>query len=88
MVVLEVPLLVEAGWAPLVSTVVVVDCPEDVAVHRLVEGRGMDEADARRRVAAQASREVRLAAADFVIANDGTREDLRRRVAELWAALG
>ena len=87
-VVLEVPLLVEAGWAPLVSTVVVVDCPEDVAVHRLVEGRGMDEADARRRVAAQASREVRLAAADFVIANDGTREDLRRRVAELWAALG
>lgn len=87
-VVLEVPLLVEAGWAPLVSTVVVVDCPEDVAVRRLVEGRGMVEADARRRVAAQASREVRLAAADVVIANDGTREDLRRRVAELWAALG
>jgi dephospho-CoA kinase len=86
-VVLEVPLLVEAGWAPIVDRVVVVDCPEDVAVRRLVEIRGMDETDARRRIAAQASRAERLAAADHVIGNDDTLDDLRRRVDELWASL-
>lgn len=86
-VVLEVPLLVEAGWAPMVHRVVVVDCPEEVAVRRLVEIRGMDEADARRRIGAQASRAERLAAADHVIVNDDTLDDLRRRVDELWASL-
>lgn len=85
-VVLQVPLLVEAGWGRLVDRVVVVDCPEDTAVRRLVELRGMDEADARRRIAAQASREDRLAAADEVITNDGGLEHLRRQVDALWAA--
>ncbi len=86
-VVLEVPLLVEAGWGPIVDRVVVVDCPEQVAVRRLVEIRGMDEADVRRRMAAQASRAERLAAADDVIVNDGTLDELRVRVDELWASM-
>ncbi|HVF14224.1 MAG TPA: dephospho-CoA kinase, partial [Acidimicrobiales bacterium] len=68
-VVLAVPLLVETGRSYDVAGVVVVDCPEDVAVRRLVEQRAMDEADVRRRMTAQASREERLAAADFVIHN-------------------
>lgn len=86
-VVLEVPLLVEAGWDRLVDKVIVVDCPEDVAARRLVEARGMDEGDVRRRIAAQVGREDRLAAADLVVTNDGGIDDLRTQVAGLWAAL-
>jgi dephospho-CoA kinase len=78
-VVAVVPLLVEAGWE-IGDAVVVVDCPEDIAVSRLVDERGMDPADARRRVAAQATREQRLARADHVIRNDGSLADLRRQV--------
>jgi len=87
-VVVQVPLLVEAGWGRLADRVVVVDCPEDVAVRRLVDLRGMDEADARRRIAAQATREDRRAAADIVIPNDGTLAELRQRIAEAWDQLG
>lgn len=86
-VVLEIPLLVESGRSYGASQVIVVDCPEDVAVRRLVEGRGMDEPDARRRIAAQVSRAERLAAADVVIDNSGSREDLARQVDAVWARL-
>jgi dephospho-CoA kinase len=83
-VILAVPLLVETGGAYDVAGVVVVDCPEEVAVRRLVEHRGMDEADVRRRMAAQASREERTAAADVIIHNDGSLDDLKSQVAETW----
>lgn len=86
-VVLEIPLLVESGRSYGASQVIVVDCPEDVAVRRLVEGRGMDEPDARRRIAAQVSRAERLAAADVVIDNSGSREDLAHQVDAVWARL-
>ncbi len=86
-VVLEIPLLVESGRSYGASTVIVVDCPEEVAARRLVEGRGMDAADARRRMAAQASRTDRLAAADLVIDNSGSPEDLKRQVASTWNVL-
>ncbi len=83
-VVLAVPLLVETGGAYDVDAVVVVDCPEEIAVRRLVERRGMDEADVRRRMAAQASREQRLAVADVVIHNDGPMDDLEAQADETW----
>jgi dephospho-CoA kinase len=86
-VVLEIPLLVESGRSYGASRVIVVDCPEEVAVRRLVRGRGMDEADARRRIAAQVSRAERLAAADVVIDNSGSVVDLRRQVDAAWADL-
>ena len=86
-IVLEIPLLVESGRSYGASTVIVVDCPEEVAVRRLVEGRGMDATDARRRMAAQASRADRLAAADVVIDNSGSPEDLERQVARTWKVL-
>ncbi len=86
-VILEIPLLVESGRSYGASTVIVVDCPEEVALRRLVEGRGMDEQDARRRMAAQVSRAQRLAAADVVIDNSGSLADLERQVDELWAGL-
>ncbi len=86
-VVLEIPLLVESGRSYGESAVIVVDCPEDVALRRLVEGRGMDEADARRRMAAQVPRAERLAAADVVIDNSGGVEALEPQVAALWGRL-
>ncbi|MDQ4133532.1 MAG: dephospho-CoA kinase [Actinomycetota bacterium] len=82
-VVVVIPLLVEVGWDGA-DAVVVVDCAEEVAVRRLVERRGMDEADVRRRLAAQATREQRLARADWVIHNDGTPEDLAAEVDRAW----
>jgi dephospho-CoA kinase len=86
-VVLEIPLLVESGRSYGASMIVVVDCPEDVAVRRLVAGRGMEEADVRRRIAAQASRADRLAAADFVIDNGGSPQQLAAEVDRVWGLL-
>jgi dephospho-CoA kinase len=82
-VVLDVPLLVETGRGGL-AAIIVVDAPTDVAVRRLVEQRGMVEADARARVAVQASREERLAKADIIVDNSAGRDALEARVAEVW----
>lgn len=84
-VVLEVPLLVEAGWTA--DVVVVVDCREDLAVERLVSARRMSEADVRARMAAQTSRAARLAVADHVIVNGGSVDELEDAVAALWPKL-
>ncbi len=84
-VVLVIPLLVESDTDGLpLDGVVVVDCPVDVALDRLVRQRGMDEDDARARVAAQADREERLGRADFVIDNSGSRQQLHREVERCW----
>ncbi|MBV9951285.1 MAG: dephospho-CoA kinase [Acidimicrobiia bacterium] len=85
-VILDVPLLVESGRKDM-AALIVVDVDPDVAVARLVEQRGMTEADARARIARQASREERLAGADHVIDNHGDRDALRRRVLEVWDQL-
>ena len=82
------PLLVEVGMDTFCDLVVVVDAPEDVQLERLVTLRGMTEADARARLAAQASREVRTAAADFVLDNTGSIEELEAKVDEIWARIG
>ncbi len=84
-VVLDVPLLVESPRAYPVAGLLVVDVDPEVAVVRLVEQRGMREADARARMARQASREDRLARADRVIDNAGTPDDLARQVDDVWA---
>jgi dephospho-CoA kinase len=83
----DVPLLVEAGLTALYDLVVVVDAPPEVQLRRLVSLRGMTEPAARARIAAQASREQRLAAADVVIDNSGTLEELEAQVRELWEEL-
>lgn len=80
----DVPLLVETGQADAFDIVLVVDVPIDVQVERLVSARGMDETEARSRIAAQADRDTRLAAADVVIDNSGTLDDLARRVGQVW----
>src|SRR5215472_564652 len=85
-VVHDVPLLAEGQRAADFDVVVVVDVPAELQVTRLA-GRGLPEDQARARMAAQATREQRLAIADIVIDNSGTQADLDRRVAEVWADL-
>ncbi|SED91601.1 MULTISPECIES: dephospho-CoA kinase [unclassified Streptomyces] len=86
-VVHDVPLLTENGLAPLYDLVVVVDAAPETQLDRLVRLRGMTEADARARMAAQATREQRRAVADLVIDNDGPVEELADRVRAVWAEL-
>lgn len=81
------PLLVEMGMAEACDLVVVVDVPEPEQVRRLVEDRAMSEADARSRLAAQSSREDRRAAADVVLDNSGSLEQLQEAVDALWERL-
>ena len=85
-VVLDFPLLGENPRKGLAATIVV-DIPVDVAVRRLVDQRGMDEADARARINSQLSREERLATATHVIDNGGDRDSLTAQVDELWEQL-
>lgn len=86
-VVYDMPLLVETGQRDLVDLVVVVDVPEEVQRDRAVRLRGLDEADVRRRMEVQATRQDRLAAADVVIDNSGSTEDTRGQVDALWRRL-
>lgn len=84
-VVLDIPLLSIATRAGMdFDVVVVVDAPEETALTRLVAERGLREDDARARMAAQMSREERLALADYVLDNGGPREELPRQLARLW----
>lgn len=86
LVVFDVPLLIESGFHQVVDVVVVVTAPEALQVDR-VRARGMTEEDARARLRAQADPADREAAADLIIENAGTLEDLERRVDEVWAEL-
>jgi len=83
-VVLDVPLLVEAARGYPLAGLIVVDVDPDIAVERLVMQRGMQEEDARSRMSRQASREERRARADVVIDNRGTLDDLARQVDAVW----
>jgi dephospho-CoA kinase len=82
-VVLDFPLLAERPRQGLSATVVV-DVPIETAIERLVASRGMDEDDARARIANQVSREERLAIATHVIDNSGDLDALRVQVDALW----
>ncbi len=76
----------ELALIPAYDVVVVVDASDATRIRRL-ESRGMSRDEAERRMAAQATREERLAAADVVVDNEGDLEDLGRQVDQLWAKL-
>ena len=82
-IVLDVPLLIESGYQDLAG-IVVVDVPVELAIERLVQLRGYDEADARARIASQLGRDERLKEADFVIDNSGSLEELDAEVDRCW----
>lgn len=81
--IIVVPLLVESPMKDFVDRVLVVDCSEDVQLARLMARDTESEDQARRIIAAQASRDERLAIADDVVGNDGDLDDTRTGVAAL-----
>jgi dephospho-CoA kinase len=84
-VILAIPLLTAAHRDTVrLNEVVVVDCPTDVALERLVRQRGFDRADAEARIRSQISREERMKDADYVLDNSGDRAALEAEVAKLW----
>ncbi|HEX2285562.1 MAG TPA: dephospho-CoA kinase [Mycobacterium sp.] len=82
-VVEDIPLLVETGMAPMFPLVVVVTAPAETRVERLIK-RGMDEADARARIAAQAPEEQRRAIADVLLDNSGSQDELVAKARDVW----
>lgn len=87
-VVHDVPLLAEGlRTSPDFDVVIVVDVPAELQLERLTGQRGMTADQAAARMAAQATREQRLAIAGIVIDNSGTLADLDKRVTEIWAQL-
>ncbi|MFY9889086.1 MAG: dephospho-CoA kinase [Streptosporangiaceae bacterium] len=83
----DVPLIAENDLAGSYDLVVVVDVPPRIQLDRLVRLRGMTREQAQARMAAQATREQRLAIADIVVDNSGSLAELDRQVGELWTEL-
>ncbi|TDJ48073.1 MAG: dephospho-CoA kinase [Gammaproteobacteria bacterium] len=81
--VIAVPLLIETDFQTLVDRVLVVDCPESAQRERLLERDDEDPQQIERILAAQASRQTRLAGADDVIDNSGSRAATCEQVAHL-----
>lgn len=80
----DIPLLVENHTAPFFHIVIIVGVDEEIRLHRLTTLRGLDEADARARIAAQATDEQRRAVADVWLDNSGTPEQLADAALALW----
>ncbi len=86
-VVLDIPLLFESRGAGAFETVVLVYAPEALQVRRLVNLRGMSEAQARARIAAQIPIESKRRMATHVIENTGGMDDLQAQVEQLWVEI-
>ena len=82
-VVIDAALLYQAKWDDLADEVWVVSASPSAVLDRL-QRRGLRPEDVRRRAEAQGGAEAALGRADAIIENDGTTEDLRSRVHELW----
>lgn len=82
-VLVAVPLLVETGFGELVDRVLVVDCPEEMQIERLMHRDGVSADEARAVLAAQVDRKTRIASADDIIDNSGSLADLNAQVAAL-----
>jgi dephospho-CoA kinase len=79
--------LLEGGWKARCDAIWVVTCAPEQQVERLVATRGMSEAEARGRVAAQPPQADKIALADVVIDNSASVEDTRRQVEAAWRAI-
>jgi dephospho-CoA kinase len=86
-VVLEAPLLIDAGWTSLVDEVWVTVASESTVLRRLKEQVGLSEQQVLARIHSQLSSEERVKHADVVINNDGDLDELRAKVDKLWQGL-
>ena len=85
---IAIPLLVSEHRERLgLDAIIVVDCPTEIALERLVTDRQFDRDHARSRIASQISRDERNALGDYVVVNDGTRDQLERKIDDLWSVL-
>ncbi len=84
-VIIEAAVLIEARWYELVDEVWVVVASPETVIRRVTASRPLDAAAVQARIAAQLSDAERRQVADVVIVNDGSRDDLRRRLEGLWA---
>ena len=82
-----IPLLVETGQSQSFDLCVVVDVDRETQLARLAQRDGFDADQANARIAAQASRDARLAAADIVLDNRGSVAELKKQVAAVWSDL-
>lgn len=87
LVVEDIPLLVESGQAETFDAVVVVQAPLEERMRRMVYDRGWTEADAKARIAAQATDEQRAAVADYLLDNSGSLAELEAQVESLYQQL-
>lgn len=86
-VVIEAPLLLEAGWKSKVDEVWVTSAPQAKVISRLREQKGIPESESLARINTQLSDEERIQQADVVIYTDCTLDELKDRVVELWLEL-
>ena len=84
--IVDVPLLYETGHQSEFDRVIATACPVDTQIRRLIE-RGLTDAEARQRLAAQAPADEKAARADFVISTEGSFEETDRQVEEIVAGL-
>ena len=76
-----VPLLIESGsWLELIDRLIVVDCPEELQVARVMQRSNLPREEVEKILAAQVSRSERLKHADLVIENEGSLEDLAEKI--------
>ena len=86
-VILEAPLLLEAGWTSLVDEVWVATAPKATVLKRLKERTGLSESESLARLRSQLPAKERLKHADVVIDTDCSLGELKARVKQLWQEL-
>ncbi|HJQ79404.1 MAG TPA: dephospho-CoA kinase [Lacipirellulaceae bacterium] len=82
-VVLDAPVLLEAGWGPMCDILLMLEVPREIRLERARQ-RGWTEAEFDRREAAQWTVDEKRREAHFMIANDGSEDELRHAVQEFW----
>ncbi|MDH5734737.1 MAG: dephospho-CoA kinase [Gammaproteobacteria bacterium] len=82
-VIAVIPLLIEAGQTDLVNHILLVDCPEEIQIHRVKQRDNRDEQQIREILNAQASRQTKIAMADDIIENQGELSDLDAKIEKL-----
>ncbi|MGQ0766084.1 MAG: dephospho-CoA kinase [Gemmatimonadota bacterium] len=87
-VICDIPLLFEKSLESQFDVVVLVDANEETRLQRLVSDRRLTEREAREMIDAQWSPDLKRYAADIVVDNDGSLEDLEQAIEQLWADLG
>jgi len=86
-VVIEAAVLIEANWTPLADEVWVATAPESAVLDRLEKQRGMDKEQTLSRIRSQLTTDERTTHADVVLQNDGSLDELKAKVSQLWERL-